>query len=222
EQGEGAPDKRSWRVRGAGRFAAGMLHGGPSGCWHPVSPEPHSAAGRSVGSRAAFNSSDPQDRSRVGREEEAPDKGLQSANAVEVIYEGEEEAVLGFEDDVRRLAPEGAEVEGLEFWDYDGPVPDIERFRSHFATLQLGKIIEVGLAMIRRQDETIAEIRAFREESSSNQRAMLEKQDLMLRKQDETIAEIRALRDAVTELLDERLRKLEEDVREIKARLGLI
>ncbi len=111
-------------------------------------------------------------------------------NAVEVIYEGEEEAVLGFEDDVRRLAPEGAEVEGLEFWDYEGPVPDIERFRSHFATLQLGKIIEVGLAMIRRQDETIAEIRA--------------------------------LSDAVTGLLDERLRKLEEDVREIKARLGLI
>ncbi len=158
--------------------------------------------------------------------------GFQARNVdrdgVEALYEGEEEAVANFERDVEQMAPEGAEIESIRFEDYEGPVMNLEGFRSSFTTLQLGKIIEVGLAMLQKQDlmlqkqdETVRELRAFREESSANQRAMLQKQDLMLQKQDETVRELRELGADLRSILSERLRRLEEDVALIKAKLGI-
>ncbi len=144
--------------------------------------------------------------------------GFQARNigrrAVEALYEGEEESVRAFEADVREFMPEGAQVDKIQFEDYDGPVKDIEKFRSYFTTLQLGKMIEVGLAMIQKQDETLKELRAFREESRQNQQ-------LMIQKQDETLQEIKGVREDLKSILDERLAALERDVALIKERLGI-
>ena len=143
--------------------------------------------------------------------------GFQARNvgkAVEAIYEGDEEAVRAFEADVRELAPEGARVERIRFEDYDGPVKDIERFRSYFTTLQLGKMIEIGLAMIQKQDETLEELRAFRNESRRNQ-------EIMIQKQDETLEELKGVREDLKSILDGRLTALERDVALIKERLGI-
>jgi len=144
--------------------------------------------------------------------------GFQARNigkrAVEALYEGEDEFVRAFEAEVREMMPEGAQVDRIQFEDYDGPVKDIEKFRSYFTTLQLGKMIEVGLIMIQKQDETLNELRAFREESKQNQQ-------LMIQKQDETLNELKGVREDLKSILDERLAALERDVALIKERLGI-
>jgi len=96
-------------------------------------------------------------------------------NAVEAVYEGSED-IGEFEDEVRRLMPEEARVDEILFEDYGGAVKDIEKFRSYFITLQLGKMIEIGLAMIQKQD------------------IMIQKLDAVSQKQEETLKELRALR----------------------------
>ncbi|MCD6244683.1 MAG: acylphosphatase [Candidatus Korarchaeota archaeon] len=142
-------------------------------------------------------------------------------NTVEALYEGNEESIKAFEAEVRELIPEGAQVERIHFEDYDGPVKGIERFRSYFTTLQLGKMIEVGVGMLQKQEETLNELRgvknelrAFREESKRNQ-------ELMLQKQEETLNELRGVRKDLSTILDERLAALEKDVLLIKERLGI-
>ncbi len=176
--------------------------------------------------------------------------GFQARNVgrdgVEAVYEGEKDAVRAFEADVRQLAPEGARVERIRFEDYDGPVKDIERFRSYFTTLQLGKMIEVGLTMIHKQDETLNELKAFRKESIQNQQLMIQKLETISQKQDETLGELRAfrnesrrnqeimiqrqgetleelkgVREDLKSILDRRLTALERDVALIKERLGI-
>ncbi len=165
--------------------------------------------------------------------------GFQARNVgkdgVEAVYEGPDDLVRAFESDVRELAPGGAEVEGILFEDYDGPVMDIERFRSYFTTLQLGKMIEVGLGMLsnqeamiqkldaisRKQDETLNELKAFRSESGRNQQLMIQKLDAISRKQDETLNELSGLRDDLRMALDERLSRLERDILLIKERLKI-
>ena len=169
--------------------------------------------------------------------------GFQARNigkrAVEALYEGEDEFVRAFEAEVREMMPEGAQVDRIQFEDYDGPVKDIEKFRSYFTTLQLGKMIDVGLVMIQKQDETLNELRAFREESKQNQQLMIQKQDetlnelrafreeskqnqqLMIQKQDETLNELKGVREDLKSILDERLAALERDVALIKERLGI-
>ncbi len=133
--------------------------------------------------------------------------GFQARNVgkdeVEAVYEGPDDSVRAFESDVRELAPGGAEVEDILFEDYDGPVMDIERFRSYFTTLQLGKMIEVGLGML------------------SNQEAMIQKLDAISRKQDETLNELSGLRADLRMALDERLSRLERDILLIKERLKI-
>jgi len=132
--------------------------------------------------------------------------GFQARNvgrSVEALYEGPDDSVRAFESNVRELAPEGAEVESISFEDYDGPVMDIERFRSYFTTLQLGKMIEVGLSML------------------GNQQLMIQKLEAISKKQDETLNELRGLRTDLRTFVDERLTKLERDVLLIKEKLGI-
>ncbi len=155
-------------------------------------------------------------------------------NAVEAVYEGDDEAVRAFESDVRELAPEGADVEGILFEDYDGPVMDIERFRSYFTTLQLGKMIEIGLGMLQRQelmlqkqDETLNELKAFRSESGRNQQLMIQKLDAISRKQDETLNELKELKTEIRAFREESrhrqelmLQKQDETLNELKGVRG--
>ncbi|MEM3929053.1 MAG: acylphosphatase [Candidatus Korarchaeum sp.] len=144
--------------------------------------------------------------------------GFQARNVgrdgVEAVYEGDADSVRAFEAEVGELTPEGAKVEEVHFEDYDGPVKDIERFRSQFMTFQLGKIIEIGIGMIQKQDETLMELRAFREESRKNQQ-------LMIQKQDETLMELRAAGRNLEALLEDRLAALERDVLLVKEKLGI-
>ncbi|MEM2543247.1 MAG: hypothetical protein QXR35_07270, partial [Candidatus Korarchaeum sp.] len=65
-----------------------------------------------------------------------------------------------------------------------------------------------------KQDETLMELRAFREESRKNQQ-------LMIQKQDETLMELRAAGRNLEALLEDRLAALERDVLLVKEKLGI-
>ena len=91
--------------------------------------------------------------------------------------------------------PEKAEVEKIEVFDYSGFVRDIESFRSSFNTSQLGKIANVGLSMLEKQDLTIEEIVKTREELG-------EKIDNVSEKVDKGFAETTEKLDKISNKLD--------------------
>jgi predicted phage tail protein len=102
------------------------------------------------------------------------------------LYEGSDQEIREFMEKVKEFSPREAEVSSIEFKEYDGPVKRIEVFRSEFTTIQLGKIVEIGLEMSK-QDNSLSKQDSMldkRDKMLEKQDRMLEKQDLMLGKQD--------------------------------------
>ncbi|MBO3754278.1 MAG: acylphosphatase [Candidatus Brockarchaeota archaeon] len=175
--------------------------------------------------------------------------GFQARNigndSVEALYEGGEQEAEGFVDAVKRFAPAEAEVSSIRFEKYEGVVKPIEVFRSEFNTIQLGKIVEVGVKMLGKQDSLLEKQDAMLNKMDSmlkkqdmmlekqdmmlkKQDMMLEKQDMMLKKQDVVIekidglgVKIDALREDLKSMLDRRLTVLEKDMALVKEKLGI-
>jgi len=163
---------------------------------------------------------------------EARNVKINGKEALIVLIDGEKEQIESFVRFVKENKPEKAVVEEMRVEEYRGTVRDIEKFRASFTSTQLSKIIQVGLVMVEKQDETISIVR----DVSS-------KMDLMLKKQDETIAAVREVKKAVeevkegvkevkkavnevsskidrtNELLEKRFQRLEEEVEKIKKAL---
>ncbi len=126
-------------------------------------------------------------------------RGFQARNVgdhVECFVEGDEERVHRFLEIARSSHPEFAVVREVADEEYRGDVMSVEGFYRLFSLEQLVKIVNAGLGM-------------------------LEKQDLMLQKQDEIIEEIRALRFDLKAWMNERFSKIEKEIAEIKARIGM-
>jgi chromosome segregation ATPase len=118
---------------------------------------------------------------------------------------------------------------------YDGEVMDVKEYREQLSLEQLVKIATVGVemrddikemkadikeikgdmkemkgdikTMLKKQDETLAEIRATRSELKEEIRA--------------TRGEIKALREDLKQYMDRRFEKLEKDIALIKQKIGL-
>jgi acylphosphatase len=164
------------------------------------------------------------------------EEGLQ---AVVALIEGDEGQILGFKSFVEESKPETSEVSGTFFEEYHGYVMSVENFMHLSMVEQLNKGIPALLRLDQKQDKML-----------EKQDKMLEKQDKMLEKQDGTIAkleetrsdvvhEIRASRDEVVSKLDEnreaivaeigdqkitldnRLKRIEDDISKLKAKVGI-
>ena len=122
-------------------------------------------------------------------------------DGVEILVGGNDAGK--FADFVRKNFPERVEVLEVKVEDYDGKIKPIEHFAQSFMLSQMGKFVNIGLGMSEKQD------------------SMLENQDKMLEKQDETIHEIRGMREDLRSYMDKRFNRIERDVVEIKARLGM-
>jgi acylphosphatase len=90
---------------------------------------------------------------------EARNAKIDGREAVIVLVDGEKEQVESFVRFVRENKPEKAVVEEIRVEEYHGTVRDIEKFRVSFTSTQLSKIIQVGLEMLKKQDETIAAVK---------------------------------------------------------------
>jgi acylphosphatase len=131
-------------------------------------------------------------------------------NGVQVLIsflDGDNDQILTFTDYVGNNKPENAEVSDIIFEDYVGYVIGIVDYMHLIQVEQLSKGIPAILSIDRKQDR------------------MLEKQDQMLEKQDQTrteiSSEIRGLRRDLRSYLDEKLLKIENDIFQIKAKIGL-
>lgn len=89
---------------------------------------------------------------------------IDGVEAVEVLVEDEGEKVKAFQDMVMKRRPEDAEVERIDFTDYDGRVMRTEPYYRYLTSMQLSKMAEYGGTMIEKQKETIEEFRDYRGE----------------------------------------------------------
>ena len=165
-------------------------------------------------------------------------RGFEAFNLGEdlvVLIEGEEEAVKKFIDVAKKERPPSAEVSDVLVSEYDGHVMDKGEFRSQFGLEQLTKIAIVGVemrddikemkgdikTMLKKQDETISEVRKVGEEVKLTRKEIKQVGEEVRLTRDELRGEIKELRLDLRSYMDERLKRLEEDVRMIKARMGL-
>jgi acylphosphatase/uncharacterized protein YoxC len=139
--------------------------------------------------------------------------GFQARNvdndSVEVFYEGSRQKAEEFMETIRKLAPKKAEVSSIKFEKYTGVVKPIEVFRSEFSTIQLGKIVEVGVEMLEKQDMMLGKMDSMLEkqdETLGKQDTMLGKMDLMLEKQDRMLEK----QDRMLEKQDVMIGKIDE------------
>ncbi len=152
--------------------------------------------------------------------------------ALEVLVDGPEPALEEFVRLAREERPPAAEVRSVEVGEHPSPVPDVESFYKAFSLEQLVKIVQAGVQMLEKQDLMLEK----QDQMLGKQDLMLGKMDQMLEKQDLLITEVRSakeelkkemregfdrLRSDLRSLLDERLRRIEEDLALIKARLGM-
>ena len=162
---------------------------------------------------------------------------LNGKQAVVVLVEGEEETLKEFVELVKTSKPEKAVVEEIKVEEFKGKVRTIDSYRSALMAEQLNKIVQVGLKMLEKQDETIAKIGESTKILSEKIDKVSEKIDRVADKIEESTkticdkidestekicSKIDDLRSDLKSYLDERLRKLEEDVKIIKAKLGLV
>ena len=114
---------------------------------------------------------------------------------------------MTFKDYITNNKPENAEVSDTIFEDYAGYVIGIVDYMHLIQVEQLSKGIPAILSIDQKQGK------------------MLDKQDQMLEKQDQTrteiSSEIRELRMDLRSYLDEKLFKIENDIFQIKAKIGL-
>ncbi|MCD6456949.1 MAG: acylphosphatase [Methanophagales archaeon] len=155
---------------------------------------------------------------------------------VEVLVGSEDIGVDKYLDFVREEGPERAEIEEIEVEDYEGKIKPIERFAQSFMLAQMGKFVNIGLEML-------ATERAIKKDTGTmleKQDSMLEKQDSMLEKQDETISEIRnvsekidqgkeeivmeisALREDLKSYMENKFARIEQEITEIKMKVGMV
>lgn len=94
----------------------------------------------------------------------------------------------------------------------------IDSYYRYLKTLQLSTIVAYGGYMLEKQDLMLKKM----DKMLDKQDLTFKKMDKMIEKQDETIKEIRELRKDLKAYMDERFRKLEEEIKIIKEKLGLL
>ncbi len=120
-----------------------------------------------------------------------------------VLFDGNETQTEEFIKFVKNEFPKHALIEDVEVSDYGDNITSVEAYSRRLMIEQLGKIVDVGLSMLNKQDE------------------MINKQDGMIKKQDETLNEIRGLRKDLRSFVEERFAKLEHEIATIKEKIGL-
>jgi acylphosphatase len=166
---------------------------------------------------------------------------IKGKQAVVVLVEGDEDQVNQFIELVKSEKPENAVVEEIKIEEFKGYVRSIDSYRQSLMINQLNKIVQVGLKMLEKQDLMLQKqdetIKIIREESEKTREYLGKKIDKLGEKidesreyigekidsvKDEVVREIRELRIDLKTYLDERLRKIEDEINAIKSKLGMV
>jgi len=143
------------------------------------------------------------------------DQGFQMVVA---LIEGDEGQLKGFGSFVEESRPEGSEVSSILSEEYHGYVMSVEDFMHVSMVEQLNKGIPALLRIDRKQGKIIEKLDETRSDIVSEMRASREE---VTAKQDEN-------RDAIIEeigeqkeTLDDRLKRIESDIYQLKAKVGI-
>lgn len=151
------------------------------------------------------------------------------------FLEGDSDQISIFQDYVQNNKPENAQVSDIIFEDYTGYLIGIVDYMHLIQVEQLSKGIPAILSIDRKQDKMLEkqdQMLEKQDQALDKQDQMLGKQDQMLDKQDQTLgkldqtrteisSEIRELRRDLRSYLDKKLIKIESDILQIKAKIGL-
>jgi len=151
-------------------------------------------------------------------------KGFEAANIGEdliILIEGDDTTVNKFIQIIKSEKPPLAEVSEVIVEDYTGEVMDVKEYREQLSLEQLTKIATVGVEM--RDD--IKEMKGDIKEMKGDIKTMLKKQDETIAEirttRKEIIDEIRGLREDLKQYMDRRFEKLEREIALIKQKIGL-
>ena len=155
---------------------------------------------------------------RFNARNQVQDNGQQ----VIVQYEGEPERVETFSAVVRKEHPPDADISDIAFEPYEGHVISITDYMHMIQIAQLSKGIPAIISIDKKQDRML-----------EKQDRMLEKQDQMLGKQDQMLGkmdrmeasitgEIHDLRTDLRSSFDRKLSVIEQDIQQIKTKIGLM
>jgi acylphosphatase/soluble cytochrome b562 len=156
---------------------------------------------------------------------EARNVKINGKEALIVLIDGDKEQIESFVRFLKENKPENAVVEEMRVEEYRGTVRDIEKFRAGFTSTQLSKIVQVGLEMLKKQDETIAAVKEVKKAVEEVKGGVSEVKEAV-NEVKETVKEVRdgvkevsSKIDRTNELLEKRFQKLEEEIEKIKKAL---
>jgi acylphosphatase len=141
-----------------------------------------------------------------------------------VLAEGNEDDIRYFERTVKSEKPPRAEVDLIKSEDFAGEVMSIDKYAALNTSSQMNKAIPLLLSMNDKLDSMNDKMGSMNEKMDSmNDKlgSMNDKMGGMLQKQDRTISEIRELRGDLIKRSDDRLARIEEDIRVIKTKIGI-
>jgi acylphosphatase len=126
-----------------------------------------------------------------------------SDNAVVVLAEAEEDKISNLKEFLLTRRPEHAQVSEVRIDDFKGLVMTLQEATALSTVEQMDKAIPILISMNERMGR------------------MDEKMDRMLEKQDETVDQVRGLREDLGTIHAGRMERMERDIAEIKAKIGL-
>jgi len=139
-----------------------------------------------------------------------------------VLVRGPGDRISTFVDFIHSNYPPEASVHDISVEEYTEEVRSIDSFRQSFMVVQLAKIAQAGLMMLKKQDQMLDK----QDQMLSKQDQMLSKQDQMLSKQDMLINVVREesekVRNVIKERFEEDMKWLKSEITEIKTSLNKI
>lgn len=158
-------------------------------------------------------------------------KGFNARNRTEngaqeiiVLIEGDEDLIEDFRKLVETEKPEHAKTSTVAFEDYEGEVMRASEYAQVCSAMQLNKAIPLLLDMNGKMSNLLdinGRMDVELEKMGGKMDGLLGKMDGVLDKQDQSLEEIRGLRVDIIKHSDERLMRIEKDIRAIKSKIGL-
>jgi len=153
-----------------------------------------------------------------------------------VLVRGPGDKISTFVDFIHSNYPPEASVHDISVEEYTEEVRSIDSFRQSFMVVQLAKIAQAGLMMLKKQDQMLGkqdQMLSKQDQMLSKQDQMLSKQDQMLSKQDEMLGkqdmlinvvreESEKVRNVIKERFEEDMKWLKSEISEIKTSLNKI
>ena len=138
---------------------------------------------------------------------------INGKQVVEVLVDDVDDKVKAFVEIVKKRKPENAEVEGIDFEEYDGSVMKTESYYRYLTAMQLSKIATYGGRMLNKQVETI---RVMKEESEKTRTELGAKIDSA---KNDITGKIDLLRIDLREYIEANLKEIYSKISEIEKAL---